>query len=400
VGKDSRVVVVIACLCFSVVIASGCSTASPAAQKPTSISRSPEQIAPAGVSFVNPDAGYLLGDYSCEGSPVGTSTCLAMAVTRDGGRRWTLMKPPPVSLFWGLVEGSHSVPTSVSQIEFANVEDGYLFGPGLEVTRDAGRTWSKVKLGAVEQLVTGGGHAYAVTTTGAASNPQLMWRSPLGSATWSRVSLPAGAASYQVVASQGELLLLQNPGASPSYGRTKAQFIWVSTNAGWSWRPLGVPCVHRVDGTAAALAIAYAAPTHWAVDCAVDDQSSMALNVTHQLFVSYDAGRRWLAAGRAPPQGVDDALAWNGADDVVLATDSGASDALDVTTDGGARWHTAVRDGGDFYGWGNLGFVTRSTAFVVGPTHYGYDGNPDNLYRSQDGGKSWLVLPMPRRVTP
>jgi hypothetical protein len=40
----------------------------------------------------------------------------------------------------------------VSAVDFANAEDGYLYGPGLEVTRNDGGSWSKVALGQVAEL--------------------------------------------------------------------------------------------------------------------------------------------------------------------------------------------------------------------------------------------------------
>lgn len=47
-----------------------------------------------------------------------------------------------------------------------------------------------------------------------------------------------------------------------------------------------------------------------------------------------------------------------------------------------------LRSGGSFGGWADLGFVSVSVGFVVGPTHYA----PEHLYRTQDGGRTWRVV--------
>jgi photosystem II stability/assembly factor-like uncharacterized protein len=45
-----------------------------------------------------------------------------------------------------------------------------------------------------------------------------------------------------------------------------------------------------------------------------------------------------------------------------------------------ARWQSC--------GWADLRFVTATTGFVVGPTHYA----PEHIYRTDDGGRSWRIL--------
>ena len=61
-----------------------------------------------------------------------------------------------------------------------------------------------------------------------------------------------------------------------------------------------------------------------------------------------------------------------------------------ATNDGGVDWALRLTIGGDEYGWGDLSFVTPSTGFVVGPTHYA----PEDLYRTDDGGATWKIVPI------
>jgi hypothetical protein len=284
----------------------------------------------------------------------------------------------------------------VSAVDFANAEDGYLYGPGLEVTRNDGGSWSKVALGQVAELTTAGGHGYALTKS---TNPQgaeaaALWQARLGSTAWSRVVLPPATGTYQLVSGDHEVLLLQQSDDVAASNLGPPGHIWLRKTGGDGWREVAVPCQPEHDGAAASLAISPNSPTSWALDCELDSQSSQAMDVQHRIFVTANAGRTWTSAGIAPRQGVDAALAWNGSGDFLLATES-AADQLDVSVDGGRRWRTAIGDGGDFYGWGNLSFVNTNTAFVVGPTHYGYGDHPDKLYRTVDGGERWSVVEMP-----
>jgi hypothetical protein len=370
---------------------------SPLAAAPLSIASGPPLVQPAGASFLSPTEGYLLEDFACHGRPAGASPCLAMASTNDGGRSWRPLAAPPVAFFWGLNPGSAQVPTSVSEVDFANTNDGYLFNPGLEVTQNGSRTWSGTRLRQVSELVTTRNYAFALTTpattNGAVS--QELWRAGLGSARWARVPTPKSGVDAELVADVGEVLLLGLPAPYGAVtGRDQPGQIWVGGDPGQAWRVANSPCVPGENGAAAALAVPRGRPADWALDCMLDNQSSQAMYVEHSIFVSSDAGKHWRLAGDAPHRGVDAALAWNGSRDFLLATES-ATDQLDPSTDGGRTWSTPVADGGDFYGWANLGFVGQYTAFVVGPTHYGYPGHPARLDRTDDGGATWSLLPVP-----
>ncbi|HUC15505.1 MAG TPA: sialidase family protein [Acidimicrobiales bacterium] len=349
---------------------------------------------PAGASFLSPTEGYLLEDLACHGRAAGASPCLAMAFTNDAGGSWRPLAAPPVAFFWGLGPGSGQVRTSVSQVDFANTNDGYLFNPGLEVTHNGSRTWLDAKLRDVSDLVTTRDYAFALTAQPTANGavPQELWRSRLGSARWTRVPVPSSGLRTELVADVGEVLLL---GLPAPYGAVTSRDapgrIWVGGNPGQPWRVAGSPCLPRENGAAAALAVSYGRPADWALDCMLDDQSSQAMYVEHSIFVSTDSGKHWRLAGHPLHRGSDAALAWNGGTDFLLATES-ASDQLNASTDGGHTWSTPISDGGDFYGWANLGFVGQHTAVVVGPTHYGYPGHPARLDRSEDGGATWSAL--------
>jgi photosystem II stability/assembly factor-like uncharacterized protein len=110
----------------------------------------------------------------------------------------------------------------------------------------------------------------------------------------------------------------------------------------------------------------------------------------HHLYESTDAGEHWTRRPNPLQLGAPAALADNGAGHIFLATESGGADLLLGAVGNGLEWRVAVRDGGVFFGWADLSFVTPNFGYVVGPTHYA----PQHLYVTRDGGASWHVTPI------
>ncbi|MGD0811954.1 MAG: hypothetical protein ABSA91_19935 [Acidimicrobiales bacterium] len=294
-------------------------------------------LAPVGASFISSSRGYLLGDYACNGRPAGSSPCLALARTENGGTSWHFRPVPSVKFFWGLSAEAEHVPRSVSAIDFANAQDGYLYGPGLEVTSSDGGSWETAALGEVAELTTAEGYAYVLTTSSNEHGEQLptLWRASLGSDAWSKVALPVTSAVYRLFSGDDEVLLLQL-GADVGFNYPgPAGRIWLTTTDGDGWRAVASPCQPGLDGSAASLALSPDKPARWVVDCQLDRQSSQAMDVEHRIFVTTNAGRTWSSAGTAAPRGTDAALAWNGSDDFLLATQS-AGDQTGAR--GGPSW--------------------------------------------------------------
>jgi photosystem II stability/assembly factor-like uncharacterized protein len=176
-------------------------------------------------------------------------------------------------------------------------------------------------------------------------------------------------------------------GTSPTPAELGA--LWVSTDSGQQWSQRPNPCLTR-DGGAALVSIALADPAAFLLDCFDNEQSQQAQATQHHLYRSLDAGRHWTRVGDPARQGDPVLLADNGDGHAFLATESGGGDMLTATFDGAAHWHTAVASGGSFYGWADLRFVNATTGFVLGPTHYA----PEHLYRTDDGGRSWHIVPV------
>jgi photosystem II stability/assembly factor-like uncharacterized protein len=161
----------------------------------------------------------------------------------------------------------------------------------------------------------------------------------------------------------------------------------MSTDGGSRWVKRPVPCA-PADGGAALVSIALDHPKAWLLDCYDNEQSSQAQETQHHLYGSANAGASWVRLGDPSHNGVPALLADNGSGHAFLTTESGAGDRLVGTFDGARNWSTLFASGGAFFGWADLQFVSASTGFVVGPTHYA----PEHLYRTDDGGRTWHVL--------
>jgi hypothetical protein len=90
----------------------------------------------------------------------------------------------------------------VSQVRFADTEDGWAFGPQLWSTHDGGNHWSRINLGTVWSLEAAGGAVHAVVLH-ATTNALVVETSPANRDAWTTTgSLQPGAgpiASSEIV---------------------------------------------------------------------------------------------------------------------------------------------------------------------------------------------------------
>lgn len=371
----------------------GTSSAAASSSAATSLSSSPSaqptsQVSgfqPVGASFISADTGWALGTSGC-------SSCAQLLQTSDGGRRWQALAVPPAPI------GSDGSPAgSVSNVAFADAANGFLYGPGLLVSHDGGRSWSRQSLPPVEELVLGGGYAYAMTVT-----PNTMvgglWRAAIGASTWTRLRLPGAASApvaysapngQQILHADGGTLALLRPGVTaPVNTASTVGDLWVSTSDGTAWQARPVPCRAPRGGGAAALSMALGHPDAWLLDCFNNEQSSQQQNTQHILFGTVNDGLTWVQLPDPTSHDMPVLLADNGSGHAFLAV-QGAGDFMVGTFDGGLHWQQVIASGGSFSGWADLAFVNAQTGFVVGAvTDYGHS----HLYRTDDGGRSWQIV--------
>ena len=348
----------------------------------------PDDFGPDAVSFVSPTLGWALAVGPCP-------TCGRLFRTADAGQHWTRENGRIA-----LPGAQRALEQGLLDMNFANRTDGYIVTgyhcrqACVVATTDGGRTWRPAALPRVGQLIAGRGSVYLLSPATPGHDPVLL-RSPIGSRHWTTLPLPRPTShlkpALDEVAADGDTVAVLTTGYSgPSPTRGQLGRLAVSTDQGDTWSPRPVPCTVD-DGGAALISVAHDHPNALLIDCWDNEQSSDAARTRHHLYGSSDDGASWVRLADPSHTGQPVLLADNGAGHAFLAT-NGNTDILSATLDGAASWHQVITQSDvNFYGWADLRFVSASTGFVLGPTHYA----TEHLYRTQDAGRSWHTIPLP-----
>ena len=349
---------------------------------------------PIAVSFVTASTGWVLGGTDWAAGAAVCQRCAGLLHTVDGGRSWSVLPAPPA-----LLGGNDSPAGAITDIAFANAEDGFLYGPVLLSSHDSGRSWVRVKLPPVQELVLGRGYAYAVTGTAVAAVTGL-WRTAVGSSRWTRLQLPADlqhlmagdtGGGLRLEVDGGTLALLQQGDNGVGVTAATAGRLWMSTDDGTSWHDRRVPCQPPADGGADAMSMALGHPDAWLLDCFDDEQSSQEQDTQHHLYGSANGGLSWVRLPDPTAHNEPSLLAGNGSGHAFLATE-GIFDYLAGSFDDGLHWQVLIKSGGSFSGWADLGFITPDIGFVAGPANPYASLTPDHVYRTSDGGRTWHAM--------
>jgi photosystem II stability/assembly factor-like uncharacterized protein len=330
----------------------------------------------ASFSFVSPSLGWALG-----GAPCGGSLCASVLRTSDGGRTWQRVPAPPAYL------GACQKQTCVSQIRFANAQDGYIFGPALFVTTDGGQHWHSEPSQSIVALEAAGTNVVRVLSSGAVQSAQP------GSTAWQ--TLPAPNERWaQLVRSDPSTLYLRV--AAP--GRSGASDLWRSTDEGTTWQPLVDPCAARAYGRVLAMG---ASGNDLGLVCAPLQIAPQEAGYKQGVTLSSDAGTSFGPLRSLPhlpgPDGGSEPLALALASPSVLAV-LDSEGGVQSSFDGGVTWTTTIPQPsgysvqpGDFpvpVGTGAIGFETSTEGHVITPA--------STIWTTTDGGRRWT----PYRVAP
>jgi hypothetical protein len=351
----------------------------------TSGAPTPPGFKPTSVTFVGNSKGGVVGAVIGQAGPrCATQYCTSLAGTSDYGTSWYGVSAPYA---FG-PNGS----TGVSELRFANLRDGWAFGPALFETSGGGWPWNKESTGGQRVIdieaaadgpalglfatCTGSGPAYAAHCTSFSLRTSVA-----GSRAWTPVTAPAGTMSTGQDAS-AELVVTGKTG----YVLAPTGAVLTGPVSGGTWRVAGqAPCVPglaQLSGLPSQALLA-TSPHELIVACPVittgGPSSTGAVGPT-RVYTSA-TGSSWQAVGTVTHASAATSLASGTAGQVVLATNGG----IYQSGDGGKTWQQAKLGGaGPAGGFTYVGMTNASNGVAI-PA----DDTLGVVYITADGGLNW-----------
>jgi photosystem II stability/assembly factor-like uncharacterized protein len=335
------------------------------------------------LAFIDPTHGWALGA-ACDSQ----GNCpLALRKSVDGGRTWSVLLAPH-----GALEAAEPGAPAARRLTFASLRDGWAYSPSLFSTHDGGSSWSLDPVSAeILAVESGGDNVWAVArscTSAGACALQLL-SSPLGGGPWTPLpTQPPFAGDQAVLQRYGATdgWLLSWSGMAPTSGQ-----LAVTHDNGSTWHLLPDPTTARMC-TAKLLAVADASRL-WLL-CGGEGATIM---MDKALFGSSDGGASWSMLADATPPGNPgkNNLSLTGHVADLAAPDPqhvfiglGRS-TLIASIDGGHTWKPSIpldpQLAGDV-GVERVVFIDREHGWAL--------SGPDTLYRTEDAGVHWEVVPV------
>jgi hypothetical protein len=346
----------------------------PAHAVPVSSLAPPGSFQPVAASFVSPAWGVVLGGSGCT-AKTATQVCRAqLAVTADGGARWSLMRAPAVWLF----NASSSLP-QVSQVVFADRADGWLYDQYLSgriwVTHNGGASWREITLpGDITAMAVSAHAVYSV-----AGNQ--LYSSPIGRNAWTQVN-----ARTRYGPMTGTTLAVS--GNSVWFG--SGTYLWMADGVHWARHPFRCPAPATRGGEPFSLAgISAANGSDVAFLCAAEGGM---FHSVMKVLVSFNGGRSERQAPAAAPSGGDVAafaVAPGHFGAIAIAVLTPGQDRIYRSADLGRTWTTFEVPGtGGGTPLTSLEFMSPTVACFVA-------GNPSilgELMWTTNAGRTWYPV--------
>jgi photosystem II stability/assembly factor-like uncharacterized protein len=311
------------------------------------------------------------------------ATCLRLAKTLDAARTWA----------WVSTEGLSTLSVTAQwELRFADSENGWISGPRLYATHDAGRLWTRVALtglaepnSSVGALETADGRVYAEVAEGTDQNtygPVVLFGSRTDSDAWYSVpsvtSGPAGFAGNISVA-YGVVWLSLHPAIVTAQGSQSLSALYRSVD-GITWRDEPQPCPAETVATVGA-----GTSSRVLVVCsggvAAGSQSKTA-------YLSENDGATYERVADPPFSGDFEGIAASPTSLAVSASSGGTE--LYMSFDSGRSWETAYDSGDGGLGLSDVGFTTSTQGVAIhGLTEY---PSSLQLLMTRDGGHQWSVI--------
>lgn len=318
--------------------------------------------------FSDRSNGWVLGTAS-----KGQITYLVLARTSDGGATWRYLPFQNPSIANASVDTWH--------IYFETPQVGWLYGPQLYRTNDGGQTWVLNSLpGRVEAIASLGNSVWAVAfDQGCPSGPgcpQVEVSTDAGE-TWTSVHSPIWGPGVQILRNSpatGWILSWRQLSGGPSSSLS------VTHDGGVTWQKLTTPCAAETSFEDRMAVLND--DTIWIVCGSQQGAGSQ----QKQLITSTDGGRHWSYPPNPPSDGYVQELALSSPTTGWLA---GAGGPLYVTTDTGHTWSTADARGVTTGGQAGSGAIAVS--FIDG--QHGWAASDGEIFRTTDGGAHWASTP-------
>jgi len=345
----------------------------------------PPHFRPTSVTFVGNNAGGVVGAVIGQAGPrCASQFCTSLAGTSDYGSSWYGVSAPYAPGPQGTI--------GVSQLRFANLRDGWAFGPALYETSVGGASWHKILTGGqrvVDIEAAAGGPALGLFATCTGNRPAYaasctsfsLNTSVAGSRMWTPVTVPAGTMSTGHAAS-ADLVVTGTTG----YLLTPTGAVVTGPVSGGTWRLAGqAPCA---PGPAQASgmpsqALLTTSPQQLLAACAAGStggpSSTGPMSLT-RLYTSAN-GATWQLAGTVQHPTAATSLASGTAGQVVLATTAG----IYQSGDGGKTWRQASFGGAGPAGGFTFVGMTNATDGVAVPA----DSLLGEIFVTSDGGLTW-----------
>lgn len=366
--------------------AADCTTPPPVTQPPLP---GPGSSSLLDLSWISEQTGWALGE-----APCGVGVCAVLYGTDDGGHTWQRLADPPVSV----PSASTQCPAAqcVTHVRFASATIGYLYGPALYVTTDAGRTWTAEQSPTVEALEPSAGVVYrlAYDHTGCPGPCQYtLWKTTPGSGSWSQIRSLQGSgdgASLTVVGGSAVYLALYG---NPADGGVASQqtAIHRSLDGGSSWTVLPDPCGGSGSAENDAINLTAATGGFVAALCA----PRMSPQGNDFTVTSSNSGSNWGTRHALPGSFINLIAAADSTHLIVGAVapsgNGPTTGTLYASADGGVHWTTAAADPQTL----RLG--------VDEPTYLGFESSRygrwvdagDSIWTTTDGGAHWTRTSFP-----
>ena len=365
---------------------------SQASESPTVVTSAlPSGFEPESPSFVSSDTGFVLGISHCA-----SGSCVTIARTQDGGRTWTSIPAPDVSLTEpGNPKSSNG---SVSKIRFLNINDGFLFGPGLYATHDGGTRWQKITLQGIPSsyvvtaLESNGSNTYLIAVNPNVSpSPNYLFISdaPTGLFIKSKSVFPTGTPTQISANPYGAVLTANNHGSvlTPLSAQIGTLYYQATGTAIWTRIKAHCPGGLSADRLVALATPVLGSSTPQLILGCVGGAGAGSQEKT--VVQSGDLKTTSPARARPPLGGILEAIASPDGKTIAVAASSGAT-FLYVSIDSGTTWKTAISDptfgGAPIH---DLGFTTPTQGFAV-MGHATSAGNRTSIFlMTYDQGLSW-----------